>query len=152
MRSFLFLQSVYSSEYDIWQRCSTGLLAIWQLEFDSLFDPCCITYSTDPVELREWLLLYNVQHQSFWFMQMEMSVAQRWSASHLTIENWQSMLFKFDLWCISYSIDHVELNGSCCIKYSASHRSSCKNRQQHPVVNVYSGQLKQSLRVKFDRL
>ena len=28
------------------------------------FDRCCISYSTDPVELREWLLLYNVQHQS----------------------------------------------------------------------------------------
>ena len=31
-------------------------------------------------------MLYNTQHQSLWFMQMEMSVAQHWSSGHLTID------------------------------------------------------------------
>ena len=71
--------SVYLSEPEICQRRSTGLPAILKLWFDTLcnvkFDYCCITYSTERVELREWLLLYNVQHQSLWCMQIEASVA-----------------------------------------------------------------------------
>ena len=47
----------------------------------------CINYSTDPVELREWLLLYNVQHKSLWFLQMETLAPQHWSSGYLTIEN-----------------------------------------------------------------
>ena len=59
-----FINCFYSSEYDICQRRSTGLLDVLQLELEYKFDPCYITRSSDPVELGEWLLLYNVQHQS----------------------------------------------------------------------------------------
>ena len=38
--------------------------------------------STDPVELWEWLLLYNVQHYSLWFVQMEMPVVFHYYLKH----------------------------------------------------------------------
>ena len=90
---------MYSSSHCGSWKCqwhSTGLQAILQLIIMSIFsqfDPWCISYSTDLVELREWLLLYS-----------------------------QSILSQLDLWCISYSTDHVELR-EWLLLYTVHHQS-----------------------------
>ena len=64
-----------------------------QLEIVSLSDLSVIhavlAIHTNLVDLKEWLLLYNVQHQSLWFMEMEMSMPQLWSFGHLTFGSCQ---------------------------------------------------------------
>ena len=70
---------------------------------------------------------------------------QHWSLGHLIIENYQS---KYDLWSIGYSTDPVELREWLLLD-NVQHQSLwfTQNGEQHSVVSVYSGQLKQSLQI-----
>ena len=60
------------------------------------FDRCCITYSSDPVEFGEWLLLYYAQHQSLYFMWMEMSVSIKIPWVRTVTSRYPS---SYDFWC-----------------------------------------------------